>query len=124
MTVDDVRKLLSQNSSPDARILLDDGEYYIEAESEESGLLLRIRSMALLEEDDAECHGGYSRRGDGTWIAQFRANTEPDDDFDRATSDEGDEIEVYTVEGDDREHVIAMLWLMRHSTIGFRTDET
>jgi hypothetical protein len=101
--------LLKADLSPDMNVLLDDGEYYIEAQSEDSGLLLRICEMQLLEEDDAECNGGYFRREDGVWILNFCINT-------------GEELlQNVSAELNDKESSIIALWEMRHQTAGYRT---
>lgn len=101
--------ILRANVSSHSGILLDDGEYYIQADSEQSGLLLRICEMKLLEEDDAECQGGYFRREDGFWISNFCINT-------------GDELlENMSLELYDKESSIIALWKMRHCTAGYRT---
>jgi len=101
--------LLRTNASPDLGVLLDDGEYYIEAESEESGLLLRICEVTLLEKNDAECHGGYFRREDGVWTLNFCINTGED------------LLQNVSAEVDDKESSIICLWEMRRYTVGYRT---
>jgi hypothetical protein len=106
---DPLLALLRSNANPDFGVLLDDGEYYIEAESEESGLLLRICDVKLLEKDDAECHGGYFRREDGVWILNF------------CISSGEDLIENVSGEVKDKESSIMSLWKIRHHTAGYRT---
>jgi len=112
MNRDALLALLRASPSPDFGILLDDGEYYIEAESAESGMLLRICEVALLEKNDAECHGGYFLREDGVWILNFCINT--GEDLLQNVS-----AEVY-----DKESSIISLWEMRHYTAGYRTGRT
>lgn len=114
MNVDDVRALLKANVSCDRAILLDDGEYYVQAESDVSGLLLCICDVALHEEDDAECHGGYCLREDSIWVTNLCIKNGP----------EASNLINYSVVCDDREHAIAVLWLMRHETAGYRTGRT
>lgn len=114
MDINDVRELLKKVVYADNAILLDDGEFYIRADSDSSGMLLRICAISLDEEDDAECHGGYSHGSDGKWIANFSANLGPEN---------GGQVN-YSAECDDREHAIAVLWLMRVQTAGYRTGNT
>jgi len=77
-------------------------------------LLLRIRDIALPEEDNAECHGGDHRRKDGKWIASFCVRTGPGDDS----------LENVNAEFEDRDRAIAALWLLRKDTVGYRTGES
>lgn len=103
--------LLAMDSKPDPGILLDDGKYYIEEESADSGLLLRICNVALLEQDDAECHGGYQRREDGAWVINF------------CVTAKDDLVENMSAEFDDRDSAIVALWKIRSMTAGYRTGD-
>lgn len=111
MTIDDVRQILQRCASPDHGVLLDDGEFHISAQSPESGLLLKVCDIALLEEDDSECHGAYHRRADGVWMLGFCMGSESGDGT----------VQHVSAEADDRDHAIAILWLMRHKTAGYRS---
>jgi hypothetical protein len=114
MNLDDVRELLKKVVYVNQAILLDDGEFYIQADSDSSGMLLRICSTSLLEEDDAECHGGYSLNSNGIWMVNFASNLGPEN---------GGEVNN-AAECDDREHAIAVLWLLRVQTAGYRTGNS
>lgn len=105
-----VVSLLKTMIRPSEKILLDDGEFCIEIESDINGLLLRICDLALLEEDDAECSGGYHQRQDGTWIINFCSENNSDSDT----------LENVSGEFDDRDSAVAALWMIRHKTVSYR----
>lgn len=102
--------LLKDGISPDQGVLFDDGEFCIKEETATSGLLIRICDMALLEEDDTECYGGYEQNLDGAWVVHYCTENDPLKDT----------IETTSAEFTNKDSAVAALWILRHQTFSYR----
>lgn len=100
----DVVAILKANAAADDKILLDDGEYFIQHNANyplesSNGFLMKRRSFG-----EADAIGGYDCQIEGKWHVDVTASW-----------DDETETDCRTVGSfDDRLDAIAALWLARH----------
>lgn len=110
MSVEQVLALLAANTNPDEHVLLDDGQFVIQHNSNYpldagNGFLLATCPVTLATPAGTDCIGGYDLKSDGTWIA---------DTVQRPASDEETDSFVLGY-FPTRNEAIAALWLDRHN---------
>lgn len=110
MSLEQVLALLAANTNPDKNVLLDDGQFVIEHNSNYqldagNGFLLVTCPVTLATPAGTDCIGGYDLLSNGSWIA---------DTVQRPATDEETDSFVLGY-FPTRNEAIAALWLDRHN---------